>query len=319
MILNEQKYTNLNKIYYHGSRTGKLEKEDSNFDLFYLTHNFEYAALFACDSDNPLKGKVFQFTLKQGLNIFNAYSKKDVDTLKLFIFKNKIEIDKKWYSRGLQTEDWNYIFGYTPYKHTLIDCIQNCGFDGFFNYEWTETYKKKFDIERGEKMSTALSIGVFDIEKLTKCGVLSYDDYFQFEGFKKEYNEERNTLINKAVLANERNRDVFETARDFIVSHCPFLTERDLEFVVKNINNFENGKDYERDKTLDIIYEKCKSNGIVFDDRFGGWVLSEEKDVLYFSNQKHLSRLNEMYHLKNFEKDFIDSYNEFRKNLEYRL
>lgn len=75
MILTEQLYKNLNRNYFHGAKTGKLEKADSLYDYFYLTNSFVYAALYAC-SEDPLIGKVYRFTLKEGLNIFNAHSKK---------------------------------------------------------------------------------------------------------------------------------------------------------------------------------------------------------------------------------------------------
>jgi len=36
MILTEQLYKNLNRRYFHGSKTGKLEKADSFYDYFYI-------------------------------------------------------------------------------------------------------------------------------------------------------------------------------------------------------------------------------------------------------------------------------------------
>lgn len=75
------------------------------------------------------------------------------------------------------------------------------------------------------------------------------------------------------------------------------MTEKDLEFVVENVGNFIEGKDYFRNKTQDRIYERYLRDGIVFDDRLqGGWVLSEEKDILKFRHKKHLKELSEKYH-----------------------
>lgn len=203
MILTEQQYKNLNRNYFHGAKTGKLEKTDSLYDYFYLTNSFVYAALYAC-SEDPLIGRVYRFTLKEGLNIFNAHSKKDVEKLRLYFFKNKTQVNKDWYWRGLEKEDWNCIFiGIN--RELFIEAIKNCGFDGFFNYEWTKKYKETFKIEKGERIPTAPAVGIFDITKLKQREIIGYKDYFKHRDFIEEYNFEKK-FFNRCCCKSKRKR-----------------------------------------------------------------------------------------------------------------
>ena len=55
------------------------------------------------------KSKVFEFRLKEGLNIFNARSKTDVMNLQVGIKKANIRFFEKWYEQGLQNEDWTFL------------------------------------------------------------------------------------------------------------------------------------------------------------------------------------------------------------------
>lgn len=108
MILTEQQYENLNRRYFHGAKNGRIVKEDALFDYFYLSTDFLYAATYACISGRE-KSKVFEFRLKEGLNIFNARSKTDVMNLRFGIKKAKIRFFEKWYEQGLQNEDWTFL------------------------------------------------------------------------------------------------------------------------------------------------------------------------------------------------------------------
>lgn len=82
MILTEQHYENLNRRYFHGAKNGRIVKDDALFDYFYLSTDFLYAATYACISGRE-KSKVFEFRLKEGLNIFNARSKNDIMSLRV--------------------------------------------------------------------------------------------------------------------------------------------------------------------------------------------------------------------------------------------
>ena len=64
MVLAEQKYTNLNRIYYHGFNPDKAKKLSCN--EFYLTTSFPYAA----ENAGP-NGTVAEFFLAKESNIFS--------------------------------------------------------------------------------------------------------------------------------------------------------------------------------------------------------------------------------------------------------
>lgn len=92
MILTEQQYKNLNRKYYHGSYCGTLREEKKSY--IYLTTSFVYSALYACQTD-PLEGKVFEFRLKEGLNIFNAKSRQDIMKLRVYAKKNNLGLGER--------------------------------------------------------------------------------------------------------------------------------------------------------------------------------------------------------------------------------
>ena len=131
MILTEQQYTNLNRRYFHGSQNGKLNPKEGRQNFLYLSNSFVYSSMYACQID-PLCGKVFEFRLKKGLNIFNAKCKRDLLKLKLHAKKNNIDWEK------LEKEDWSLLES----KGSIIELIRNLGFDGFFDWEWTDNLRK---------------------------------------------------------------------------------------------------------------------------------------------------------------------------------
>lgn len=309
MILTEQQYKNLNRNYFHGAKTGKLEKTDSLYDYFYLTNSFVYAALYAC-SEDPLIGRVYRFTLKEGLNIFNAHSKKDVEKLRLYFFKNKTQVNKDWYWRGLEKEDWNCIFiGIN--RELFIEAIKNCGFDGFFNYEWTKKYKETFKIEKGERIPTAPAVGIFDITKLKQREIIGCKDYFEHRDFIEEYNFEKNSLIDVVVKAKERDQNPFEMGKDYVQTKGAFLTEKDLDFAIK----FDPLKEkYIRNLFEDAIYKKLQEKGICFDCLGRGYILTEQKQIKSFIGKRDLQSLIKKHHL---DESFLENYESYENDKSY--
>jgi len=311
MILTEQQYKNLYRNYFHGAKTGKLEKADSFYDYFYLTNSFVYAALYAC-SEDPLIGRVYRFTLKEGLNIFNAHSKKDVEKLRLYFFKNKTQIDKDWYWRGLEKEDWNCIFNGAN-KDLFIKAIKACNFDGFFNYEWTEKYKKNFEVEKGKRISTAPAIGIFDITKLKQREIIEYKNYFEYKDFTEEYNFEKNSLIDVVVKAKERNQDPFEMGKDYIQTKGVFLTEKGLDFAL-DFNPLK--EKYKRDRFEDEIYKKLQEKEICFDYLSRGYFLTKQKQVKCFFGKRQLQAFVKKY---NLNESLLENYENYERDKSYRV
>ena len=309
MILTEQQYKNLYRNYFYWAKTDKLEK--ASYDYFYLTNSFAYAATYACISSRE-NSRVYRFTLKEGLNIFNAHSKKDVEKLRLYFFKNKIQISKDWYWKGLEEENWNDIL--TGINNGLfIKAIKACNFDGFFNYKCAKEYKEIFKVEKGKRIPTAPVIGIFDIAKLKLREIVEYKNYFNYRDFTEEYNAERNSLIDVVVKAKERGQDSFELGKDYIQSEGFFLTEKDLDFAIK----FDPLKEkYKRDRFEDAIYKKLQEKEICFDYLSRGYFLTKQKQVKCFFGKRQLQAFVKKYDLS---ENLLKNYESYGRDMSYRV
>ena len=153
MILTEQQYKNLNRRYFHGSQNGRLNQKEGRQNFLHLSNSFVYSSMYACQI-GPLQGKVFEFRLKEGLNIFNAKCKNDLLKLKIYARKNNIDWEK------LEKEDWSLLKS----KGSIIELIRGLGFDGFFDWEWTDNlrnYRKEVEGElKGQFLDECLKFGV---------------------------------------------------------------------------------------------------------------------------------------------------------------
>lgn len=311
MILTEQQYKNLYRNYFYWAKTGKLEKADSFYDYFYLTNSFAYAATYACISSRE-NSRVYRFTLKEGLNIFNAYSKKDIEKLRLYFFKNKIQIDKSWYWKGLEEEDWNHIF-MDDNRHLFIEAIEVCNFDGFFRYEYTKKNKEAFKFVKGERIPTAPIVVVFGIAKIKLREIIEYKNYFKYRDFTEEYNSEKNSLVDVVVKAKERDQDPFEMGKDYIQTKGAFLTEKDLDFAL-DFNPLK--EKYTRNLFEDAIYKKLQEKKICFDHLGRGYFLTEQKRVKCFFGKEHLQTLVKRY---NLNESLLENYESYEKDKSYRV
>lgn len=276
MILTEQQYENLNRRYFHGAKSGRVVKEDALFDYFYLSTDFLYAATYACISGRE-KSRVFEFRLKEGLNIFNARSKKDVMNLRVGIKKAKIKFFEKWYEQGLQNEDWAFLLRNGNKKDRTVQVIKELGYDGFFNYEWTEKSKTHQGI-LVKNVKDKPAIGIFDIEKLKQVAVYNYNDYFEFESFSDEFKAETLELKNyvEALKRNKPNYDIKSFAFEYAKVRTPFLLQKDVEDVIKDSKLKESEKNIYNSSPH--VFEKCLKNGTA---KFGQFTYKlDEKFVL---------------------------------------
>ena len=150
-ILNEQKVTNTNRMYYHGSPhclvTNKLRTGCR--DQAFITTDVNYAASYALKSNNDT-GWVYLVKIDKELNVFNFRSKKDTDKLIKLIRDNSMkikddELREQTHDRmyklmelvpRLANEDWYEVLDKTSYERfTLLHFIAQLGYDGFFNFE----------------------------------------------------------------------------------------------------------------------------------------------------------------------------------------
>lgn len=68
MILEEQRYTNLNRIYYH-DQIPNFDNEKRKFKEFYLTTRFLYSLSYAFDENHNF-GKIEFYKLKKRIKYF---------------------------------------------------------------------------------------------------------------------------------------------------------------------------------------------------------------------------------------------------------
>lgn len=134
MRLNEQWIRAHKRIYYNGHFLGFDEGKKIFKDVFYLITFLPYAVSYAGES-----GQVSSYTLNKNINVFNAKSKIDYNTIKPFL-SNELSP----YLDRLANEDWvfeDYIFGQET-KKKLIKIIKELGYDNYFNYEYDSEMKK---------------------------------------------------------------------------------------------------------------------------------------------------------------------------------
>lgn len=278
MILTEQLYKNLNRPYYHGSSTGRIESIYKRFNCFYITTKLIYAANYALSEDQNI-GKVYEFGLKENLNIFNAKSKQDIFKLKLFIRKNRPDWKNDWYWKGLESEDWSYIFSNTEKisREDFIQCIQEIGYDGYFNFEWTENYKNQNDVQFSleKELENSPGLGIFDISKLKQLAIYGYEDLFQFESFRNLHSQEIENLkshINTLYKSHIPEDELTNLGIYYAIERLKFVSENDVKKVVTDIKNYE-------ETAVARLYrhrfQECLQKGSIEVDRIGKLKLND--------------------------------------------
>lgn len=297
MILTEQQYTNLNRRYFHGSQNGRLNPKESRQNFLYISNSFVYSSMYACQID-PLRGKVFEFRLKEGLNIFNAKCKRDLLKLKLHAQKNNIDWEK------LEKEDWSLLKS----KGSIIELIRDLGFEGFFDWEWTDNlrnYRKEVEGElKGQFLDTSPAVGIFDVEKLKQVSTYQYPDYFEFEDFVKIYDTEKQTLKNYAGTLYVNGKDLYPAILYYTQDHFLFLTEKDLEETLNDISDYVKSTEFE---IMDIL-DECLKFGV---SKNGRYELTEELQVRPVNK-----KLKEQFG-KNYEK-FYREYKKLNRELHFK-
>jgi len=222
MILNEQKYSNKNRLYYHGSDTKTFDKK--RFDLIFLTTDLFYALEYTTTFD------VFVVTLRAPLNIFNARSKMDLHRLSGKITLNDGQIDI------LRNRDW---FN-TNIRKEIFETIKNLGYDGVFNFE-------SYDFKPNDHPS----IGIFDRNNVIIRALYGIDDLRKIKKFDiycKEQISIQEDEAKELALIDSMNGDHI----DFL----EFKSRYDLSNDQKNLLYISS----DRDEALAHLYRIYKEN-----------------------------------------------------------
>jgi len=205
-ILQEQKYNNTNRIYYHGSRDPNLDlknffkRGENNAQCFYLTPTYDYAVQYARNkqemalayrSDASVASgddsAVYHCKIIKPLNICNAKSKTDYEFLlheieKLLFYINdndRIERPEGWLKRAckraadqlvfrFKEEDWiEVIHDENNREHELSFPMRDKIIDAIKKGGYDGYYN--FETEKDE---CGPSIGIFSGDLTSKIKIL---------------------------------------------------------------------------------------------------------------------------------------------------
>lgn len=236
MILDEQKHKNLYRRYYQG----RIKDYDSSKAIFkswsYLTTQPIYAYFYAKDG-----GKVSEFVLKTGINVFNANCDTDFYKLKRYAIENDVTWLNYDIIKRLKTEDWSYVLKGDDKRSEILDILKSLGYDGFFNYGYSNKMQKELFSDLGTKyiLSNEPVIGVLDKTAFTLVryydsleDLLTLDKAKEFKEQEKAEISERFWFFlrikNQVGLSDERIKEICMNTKTLT------LTKRELKKAVDN-------------------------------------------------------------------------------------
>jgi hypothetical protein len=209
MILNEQKYANKTRLYYHGTDSEVIKK--LRYPCIFLTTKIEYALNYT----NTFK--VFIGTIRAPLKIFNAKSKID---LKPVVEEFSLEDDD---IDILQNRDW--LSGKNFIRNDLMYFLEEIGFDGFFNFEFID------DIDEGP------AIGLFNENNYIPKKLLQYEDLTKFSKVRGFIETQQNKIYDwiKRQVIREEKEEIEETEEEIKTTIFEVL-KKQLKYINPDIN-----------------------------------------------------------------------------------
>lgn len=256
----EQKYTNLNRKYYHGQSKQQIPPHQEEY---YLTTKFAYAFNYSC----AYFGEVIEYNLKQIADIFNANSKKDSNVLRNFC--------KKYYPTFLpyiellKTNDWSKIRNIDD-KKNLIAIVKDLGYDGYFNWEIDEKVLKEYhekDIYKWDFREGSPSIGIFNKKILIKKQVWNKNNFDQCEDFIDFKNLELEIIKEKTLnLKYEKKNNQYII--DYLRKRILAIPYEQIKEIVENITLTEAIKYHKKnlEESKDLILERHLENDLSEED-----------------------------------------------------
>ena len=196
MKLNEQIHKNLYRPYYRGQRLDYDESKSNFKDKKFYTTNLFYAYFKAIEE----KGNIIEYRLKNEVNIFNIKSKNDKLILHGDLMKLGLDFACGTLLNNSSDTDWTYISNGDENRDIIIDIVKNLGYDGFFNYEYTNDFKRyirqnRLHIEYPMTDKNP-AICVFNKDIFTKIGEYSIEDIKYSDDLNKFKKAEENFIRN---------------------------------------------------------------------------------------------------------------------------
>lgn len=196
MILDEQKHKNLYRRYYQG-RIKDYDSSKANFKGWsYLTIQPIYAYFYAKEG-----GKVSEFVLKTGIDVFNANCDTDFYKLKRYAIENDVTWLNYDIIKRLKTEDWSYVLKGDDKRSEILDILKKLGYDGFFNYEYSDKMQKELSSALGTEvlLPNEPAIGVLDKTAFTLVRYYDNLEDLLMLDKAKEYKEQEKAGVWKKV------------------------------------------------------------------------------------------------------------------------
>lgn len=222
--LNEQKFTNKNKIWYRGRN--QIDTGFRNWGCLFLTTSLGYAYGYASNSKD---GFVEKRTLNNvPLNIFNAQNPTEYKVIEKYF---------PIYATQLKKGNWYEILG--PEKRSeFLEILKKLNYDGFINFE--------------DEDDSAVSIGIFNPENTKLLGELTLEDIRKTQEFKHYYMLEKRFIYNTIKIHFIENK-----TKIYFNKQLRIIKEKELKEI---FDKLKNSKFYPQPNAKLILRENCCSN-----------------------------------------------------------
>lgn len=223
MLISEQKYSNKNRLYYHG-KIKDFDASKSSFEELYLTTKKTYALPYA-----GRNGVVEVYHLKDEANIFNMKSFKDEAAFRKFC--QTYRPDFLWSIDLLKERDWASIGG-DELRNSFIEIVRFLKYDGYFNYEIDEQGRKSlhkigiFKFKKDDLHSPAIAI--FNKNKVEKIDELRVSDIVDHS---EELKYVRDEMLNSAIS----KKFSIEYFKKIMMSQTITVSEDDIDNIRSQI------------------------------------------------------------------------------------
>lgn len=267
MTFNEQLYKNRGRAYFHGTPYETLDKSNDRFGCLFLITDFSYAANYSKVEGAGTFGRVFEFHLKNPMDIFNINSTMDRYRLQKSVSKELYEL--------ANTNNWLLNSTNVAKRKDLLTAIKRLGYDGFFDKEVDP-----------DKLYSNPSIGVFSVENLLLVKEYTYKDFMLVTNFKKTHEDEIKSLNARCAIKYKSGiKDKDLLAEILFADSTHTLSKQEiLDFIEKSFGKFE-------ECTIEVLYNKANEPYILYANKIRQQVFSDDrllklKEMGYFGGIK---------------------------------
>lgn len=243
MLLQEQLYKRLNRLYYHGQTFKNRDRSLSMFNCYYLSTDPYYAYTFS-----GRNGVIKVQRLKQSLNLCNIRSKKDQRKVEDLCRQQKL-FDPSKLVKALAEQDWIGALGSIQARELFLDILKALGYDGFFNIEDIDNIRGSITrLTKNDEDSKGFpSIGVFDESCLTTVQTIQgYENFLELPGMlgikEKEINYLKTELYKIYDEYGELKESKVLQVLKYLEELPPVISQEEVLNILNNFNPEEGKK-----------------------------------------------------------------------------